>query len=246
MLGILCSWLLASYRQPVLYGSLVQCVTEQCTWLLDFCFYEWKSASCGICAIMLAWKLFHCASCWKRIGIDPLAEIAAYKFSLMAAITLLLAFHSTVVIEFRPALSLCGSCWNRIGIDPLAEIPQHVFFYPGVLSLCFPQDDEVKYRQEMLTGLFCVLLVWQEVSSVPLNFCSLEVFSNYGLHKSSLWLLMLSWDCWQVFELVEQLYWFGSSVDWPDDLIGPRGLLLVSHLFAVPVLILWVGLEKSK
>ncbi len=54
MLGILCSWLLASYYQPVLYGALVQCVTEQCTWLLDFCFYEWKSASCGICATMVA------------------------------------------------------------------------------------------------------------------------------------------------------------------------------------------------
>ncbi len=35
--------------------------------------------------------------------------------------------------------------------------------------------------------------------------------------------------------------------DLPDSLIGPGGLLLVvSHLFAVPLLVLWVGLEKSK
>jgi hypothetical protein len=35
--------------------------------------------------------------------------------------------------------------------------------------------------------------------------------------------------------------------DWLDSLIGPGGLLLVvSHLFAVPVLVLWLGLEKSK
>jgi hypothetical protein len=33
------------------------------------------------------------------------------------------------------------------------------------------------------------------------------------------------------------------AVDWLDSLIGPGGLLLVvSHLFAVPVLVLWVGL----
>jgi hypothetical protein len=35
--------------------------------------------------------------------------------------------------------------------------------------------------------------------------------------------------------------------DWPIVMIGPSGLLLVvSHLFAVPVLVLWVGLEKGK
>jgi hypothetical protein len=35
--------------------------------------------------------------------------------------------------------------------------------------------------------------------------------------------------------------------DWLDSLICPGGfLLVVSHLFAVPVLVLWVGLEKSK
>ncbi len=34
--------------------------------------------------------------------------------------------------------------------------------------------------------------------------------------------------------------------DWVHSLIGPSGLLLVvSHLFAVPVLVLWEGLEKS-
>jgi hypothetical protein len=34
--------------------------------------------------------------------------------------------------------------------------------------------------------------------------------------------------------------------DWLDSLIGPGGLLLVVyHLFAVPILVLWVGLEKS-
>jgi hypothetical protein len=33
--------------------------------------------------------------------------------------------------------------------------------------------------------------------------------------------------------------------DLPDSLIGPGGLLLVvSHLFAVPLLVLWAGLEK--
>ncbi len=36
------------------------------------------------------------------------------------------------------------------------------------------------------------------------------------------------------------------AVDWLNDLIGPGGLLVVvSHLFAVPVLVLRVGLEKS-
>jgi hypothetical protein len=33
--------------------------------------------------------------------------------------------------------------------------------------------------------------------------------------------------------------------DWPIKMIGQGGLLLVvSYLFAVPVLILWVGVEK--
>jgi hypothetical protein len=37
------------------------------------------------------------------------------------------------------------------------------------------------------------------------------------------------------------------AIDWLDSLIGPAGLLLVvSHLFAIPVLVLWVGLEKCK
>jgi hypothetical protein len=36
-----------------------------------------------------------------------------------------------------------------------------------------------------------------------------------------------------------------AVVDWLDSLIGPGGLLFViSHLFAVPDLVLWVGLEK--
>jgi hypothetical protein len=35
--------------------------------------------------------------------------------------------------------------------------------------------------------------------------------------------------------------------DWPIMIIGPGGfLLVVSHLFTVPVLVLWVGLQKSK
>jgi hypothetical protein len=39
---------------------------------------------------------------------------------------------------------------------------------------------------------------------------------------------------------------FTPAVDWLDGLIGQGGLLLVvSHLFAVPILVLWVGLEKS-
>lgn len=38
-----------------------------------------------------------------------------------------------------------------------------------------------------------------------------------------------------------------AIVDWLDSLIGPGGLLfVVSHLFAVPDLVLWVGLEKCK
>ncbi len=37
------------------------------------------------------------------------------------------------------------------------------------------------------------------------------------------------------------------AVNWQDSSVGPCGLLLVvSHVFAVPVLVLWVGLEKSK
>jgi hypothetical protein len=35
--------------------------------------------------------------------------------------------------------------------------------------------------------------------------------------------------------------------DWPIIMIGPGGLLLVvSNLFAVPILVLWAGLQKSK
>jgi len=34
--------------------------------------------------------------------------------------------------------------------------------------------------------------------------------------------------------------------DWLDSLIRPSGLLLVvSHVYAVPVSVLWVGLEKK-
>jgi hypothetical protein len=37
------------------------------------------------------------------------------------------------------------------------------------------------------------------------------------------------------------------AVDWLDSMIGPGGLLLVvARLFSVLVLVLWVGLEKSK
>ncbi len=37
-----------------------------------------------------------------------------------------------------------------------------------------------------------------------------------------------------------------SVSDWPIIIIGPGGLLLVvAHLFAVPVSLLWVGLRKS-
>ncbi len=43
--------------------------------------------------------------------------------------------------------------------------------------------------------------------------------------------LTSSYDCSQVS-------------DWPVIMIGPSGLLLV--VSAVPVLVLWVGLEKSK
>jgi hypothetical protein len=38
-----------------------------------------------------------------------------------------------------------------------------------------------------------------------------------------------------------------SVSDWPIIMIGPGGLLLVLHyLFAVPVSVLWAGLQKSK
>jgi hypothetical protein len=38
-----------------------------------------------------------------------------------------------------------------------------------------------------------------------------------------------------------------SVSDWPIVMIGPGGLLsVVSHLFAVPVSVLLVGLQKSK
>jgi hypothetical protein len=37
------------------------------------------------------------------------------------------------------------------------------------------------------------------------------------------------------------------AVDWQHSLIGPGGLLqVVSHLFASPDLVLWVGLEITK
>jgi uncharacterized membrane protein len=36
------------------------------------------------------------------------------------------------------------------------------------------------------------------------------------------------------------------GVGWPSSLISPVGfLLVVSHLFAIPVLVLWVGLKKE-
>jgi hypothetical protein len=38
-----------------------------------------------------------------------------------------------------------------------------------------------------------------------------------------------------------------SVSDWPIIVIGPGGLLLVvPHIFAVPVSVLWFGLKKSK
>jgi hypothetical protein len=41
--------------------------------------------------------------------------------------------------------------------------------------------------------------------------------------------------------------WFLPVSDWLDSLIGPDGLLLeASFPFAVPILVLWVRLEKSK
>jgi hypothetical protein len=36
-----------------------------------------------------------------------------------------------------------------------------------------------------------------------------------------------------------------AAVDWLDSLLGPGGLLfVVPHPFAVPVLVLWLGLEN--
>jgi hypothetical protein len=50
--------------------------------------------------------------------------------------------------------------------------------------------------------------------------------------------------CWGWCEAQQSLT---PAVDWLDSLIGPRGLVLVvSHVFAVPVLVLWVELEKTK
>jgi hypothetical protein len=38
-----------------------------------------------------------------------------------------------------------------------------------------------------------------------------------------------------------------SFSDWPIIMIGPGGLLLViSHLFAIPDSVLWVGLKKEE
>jgi hypothetical protein len=38
-----------------------------------------------------------------------------------------------------------------------------------------------------------------------------------------------------------------TASDWPIIMIGAgRSLLVVPHLFAVPVSVLWVGLQKSK
>jgi hypothetical protein len=47
---------------------------------------------------------------------------------------------------------------------------------------------------------------------------------------------------------VINMIWLLLSVsDWPIIMIGPGGLqLVVSHLFAVPDTVLWVGLQKSK
>jgi hypothetical protein len=43
-----------------------------------------------------------------------------------------------------------------------------------------------------------------------------------------------------------RIYWRLPVSHWLDSLIGPTGLLLViSHLLAVPILVLWVGLEKK-
>jgi len=46
---------------------------------------------------------------------------------------------------------------------------------------------------------------------------------------------------------VKALQSLTSVLDWLDNLIGLAGLLLVvSHPFAVPVLVLWAGLTKAK
>ncbi len=50
--------------------------------------------------------------------------------------------------------------------------------------------------------------------------------------------------CWGWYEAQQSLT---SVVDWLDSVIGSGGLLLVvSHLFAVAVLVLCVGLENNK
>jgi hypothetical protein len=56
-----------------------------------------------------------------------------------------------------------------------------------------------------------------------------------------------SWE-WQKLEkcVINMIYLLLSVSDWPIIMIGPSGLLLVvSHLFAVPVSVLLVGLQKS-
>jgi hypothetical protein len=47
-------------------------------------------------------------------------------------------------------------------------------------------------------------------------------------------------------KIVMNLIWLPPFVfDWPFVMVGLGGLLLVvPHLFAIPILVLWVGLEK--
>ncbi len=90
---------------------------------------------------------------------------------------------------------------------------------------------------------------------------SMEILDKVLRFKSIGRLMLLPWKSKQLSESSEgapwnspinktqpnRTYWLVHVSEWLDCLIGPGGLLLVvSHVFAVPISVLWVGLEKSK
>jgi hypothetical protein len=51
----------------------------------------------------------------------------------------------------------------------------------------------------------------------------------------------------KVLRLVKAQKSLTPGLDWPYSFVDPNGLLsVVSHMFAVPVIVLWVGLEKKR
>jgi hypothetical protein len=112
----------------------------------------------------------------------------------------------------------------------------------------------------------CGLLTILERMSLSRNAHRVILHSKIGWRKlktcwfgsrKRFWLCIIAQCVWRLGKGTEQSQkknsvirriWLLVTVsDWSIIMIGPGGLLLVfRHLFAVPVSVLWVGLQKSK